>query len=92
MAHLPKRLAPPISDDLGGRVSVAGECFDWLDHDTRALVLEAIELHDNDDINEWVRYAVSPAFVPRPKNAYQMGRLRLMTRKAQNKFAAQRSG
>jgi hypothetical protein len=37
--------------------AVAGDCFDWLDHDTRELVLEAINLNDTDDIDDFAEIA-----------------------------------
>ena len=58
MRYSPKKFAPPVSDDIldfHGRVDAFGECFDWLDHDTRELVHQAIDLNDTDDIAEFAQ-------------------------------------
>jgi hypothetical protein len=49
--------AVPVVQDWSDYEPVSGDCFDWLDHDTRELVLEAINLNDTDDINEFAEVA-----------------------------------
>jgi hypothetical protein len=40
-------------------VTGIGDVFDWLDHDTRMKVFEAIEINDADDIEAWAEVAGS---------------------------------
>jgi hypothetical protein len=42
--------APDVAHNY---VTGIGDCFDWLDHDTKMLVREAVELNDTDDLEEF---------------------------------------
>ncbi len=53
MQHYVKPIAAVYETDLEAYEPANGDCFDWLDHDTRELVLEAININDKDDVGDF---------------------------------------
>jgi hypothetical protein len=58
-----------------------GDCFDWLDHDTKMMVRDAVELNDTDDLGDFAAIAMASPIAKHPRNRQQYKRLGQKLRK-----------